>query len=320
MRIASLFGLIVIASVSSLFAAPALAQRDRVFVASYGSDANPCTFGSPCKTFQNAVNVVAAGGEVTAIDSAGFGSISITKSVTITSPNGVEAGIAPPESGAAAITIAAASTAVIDLSGLTLDGDGVSNTTGIDMQSGGTLNIQNSVIRNFGAAGVMFEPNTAAAGADPMLSIIDTVISNATIGIDIAPLGTANSVVAIDRVRVLNCNTYGLVVQPQINGSTSTLTVDFSNSVIENNALGVQNQGVSGWTQSLMIRNSEIANNTFTGVAVNGSDATVWLTRSTIAENATAWVSNDGILLSFNDNNIIGNTNGNPSPATTGYK
>jgi len=41
-----------------------------VFVASYGNDANPCTFGSPCKTFQQAVNVVDAGGEVTAIDSA----------------------------------------------------------------------------------------------------------------------------------------------------------------------------------------------------------------------------------------------------------
>jgi len=41
--------------------------RARVFVASYGNDANPCTFGSPCKTFQQAVNVVDTGGEVTAI-------------------------------------------------------------------------------------------------------------------------------------------------------------------------------------------------------------------------------------------------------------
>jgi hypothetical protein len=40
----------------------------RVFVASYGNDSNPCTFLSPCKTFQQAVNVVNAGGEVTAID------------------------------------------------------------------------------------------------------------------------------------------------------------------------------------------------------------------------------------------------------------
>jgi len=315
-----LFTLLASVLICSLPAAPALAQRDRVFVASYGSDSNPCTFGSPCKTFQDAVNVVAAGGEVTAIDSAGFGSISISKSVTITSPNGVEAGIAPPAPGSAAITITAASTDVIDLSGLTLDGDGVSNTVGIVMQGGGTLNIQNSVIRNFGAAGVGFQPDTPATGANPMLSVIDTAISNAVIGIDIGPVGTANSSVAIDRVRILNCNTYGLLVQPQINGSTSTVTVDVSNSVIENDALGVQNQGVEGWMQPVMIRSSQIANNTVTGIAVNGSAATVWLTRSTVAENGTAWVTNSGTLLSFNDNNIIGNINGNPSPSTTAYK
>src|SRR6516165_6570655 len=39
------------------------------------------------------------GGEVTAIDSAGFGPITITQSVTITSPNGVEAGIVPTAGG-----------------------------------------------------------------------------------------------------------------------------------------------------------------------------------------------------------------------------
>ena len=66
------FALIATAFAFSLHAAPAQA-RARVFVASYGNDANPCTFGSPCKTFQVAVNNVDAGGEVTAIDSAGFG-------------------------------------------------------------------------------------------------------------------------------------------------------------------------------------------------------------------------------------------------------
>src|SRR6202167_1642307 len=95
-KIVSLLVLLAAVLACSLPATPALAQRDRVFVASYGSDSNPCTFGSPCKTFQNAVNVVAVGGEVTAIDSAGFGPISISHAVTITSPNGVEAGIVPP--------------------------------------------------------------------------------------------------------------------------------------------------------------------------------------------------------------------------------
>src|SRR5580692_6131447 len=106
MRSTSLFVLLSTVLACALFAAPAQAQRDRVFVASYGSDSNTCTFGSPCKTFQNAVNVVAAGGEVTAIDSAGFGPVNINKAVTITSPNGVEAGIAAGM-GADAIDITA---------------------------------------------------------------------------------------------------------------------------------------------------------------------------------------------------------------------
>jgi hypothetical protein len=62
--------LLAVAAACTLATAPAHA-RARVFVASYGHDANPCTFGSPCKAFQQAVNVVDVDGEVTAIDSAG---------------------------------------------------------------------------------------------------------------------------------------------------------------------------------------------------------------------------------------------------------
>src|SRR5215472_10944968 len=98
------FALLAATLASSLFSVPAHA-RARVFVASYGNDANPCTFGSPCKTFQVAVNAVDPGGEVTAIDSAGFGPINITKAVTITSPDGVEAGVVPTNPSTDAITI-----------------------------------------------------------------------------------------------------------------------------------------------------------------------------------------------------------------------
>jgi hypothetical protein len=98
MRIAVPMTVLATAFTCTLATAPAHA-RGRVFVASYGNDSNPCTFGSPCKTFQNAVNAVDAGGEVTAIDSAGFGPINITKAVTITSPDGVEAGIVPTPGG-----------------------------------------------------------------------------------------------------------------------------------------------------------------------------------------------------------------------------
>jgi len=155
----------------SLFAAPAFAARDRVFVASYGSDSNPCTFGSPCKTFQAAVNAVAPGGEVTAIDSAGFGPVIISHAVTITSPNGVEAGIT--SGGGSGITINAASTDVVALHGLTLIG---ANTAlnGIEFNSGASLDLVGCTVRDFISTGILYsQPTTAAT-----LTVLDSYMSN----------------------------------------------------------------------------------------------------------------------------------------------
>src|SRR6516162_364077 len=132
--------LLAVAFACTFATAPAHA-RARTFVASYGNDANPCTFGSPCKTFQQAVNVVDVGGEVTAIDSAGFGPITITQAVTITSPDGVEAGIVPAAFGTA-ITVNAGANDAIVLRGLTLNGSGIGD-TGVTFASGGSLTVTN---------------------------------------------------------------------------------------------------------------------------------------------------------------------------------
>ena len=70
-----------------------LAQAQlRVFVSGVGSDANPCTRTAPCRNFQRGHDVVTSDGEVVALDSAGYGPVSITKSVTLTG-DGVYAGI-----------------------------------------------------------------------------------------------------------------------------------------------------------------------------------------------------------------------------------
>jgi hypothetical protein len=53
----------------------------RAFVASTGSDANAaqaCARSAPCRTFQAAVDVVDDGGEVIALDAAGYGAVTIT--------------------------------------------------------------------------------------------------------------------------------------------------------------------------------------------------------------------------------------------------
>src|SRR5450432_4932972 len=68
--------------VAVLHVAPAQAQA-RVFVGAQGSDGNPCTFVSPCRTFQHAHDIAPANGEIDVIDPAGYGALTITKAISI---------------------------------------------------------------------------------------------------------------------------------------------------------------------------------------------------------------------------------------------
>src|SRR5438270_9847662 len=59
------------------------AQATRTWVSGVGDDVNPCSRTAPCKTFAGAISKTAAGGEIDALDPAGFGTLTITKSITI---------------------------------------------------------------------------------------------------------------------------------------------------------------------------------------------------------------------------------------------
>ena len=85
----------LVAIVIGLAALPAEAVQ-RAFVASFGSDANAatsCGFAAPCRSFAAAVPVVDSGGEVLALDSIGYGMVTIDKSITLTAAPGAYAGI-----------------------------------------------------------------------------------------------------------------------------------------------------------------------------------------------------------------------------------
>ena len=78
----------------AVVAAPADAAQ-RVFVSSSGSDANTasgCGLAAPCRSFSSAQTVVSDGGEIVALDAAGYGPITITKNVTVTANPGFYAG------------------------------------------------------------------------------------------------------------------------------------------------------------------------------------------------------------------------------------
>jgi hypothetical protein len=67
----------------TLPAVSAQAQAPRTFVSAAGSDSNPCSFAAPCRHFQAAVNATTLGGEVDALDPAGYGPITISQAITI---------------------------------------------------------------------------------------------------------------------------------------------------------------------------------------------------------------------------------------------
>src|SRR5580704_11050924 len=66
-----------------LFTSPASAQASRTWVSGVGDDANPCSRTAPCKTFAGAISKTALNGEIDCLDPGGFGTVTITKSITI---------------------------------------------------------------------------------------------------------------------------------------------------------------------------------------------------------------------------------------------
>ena len=66
-----------------LVASPASAQASRTWVSGVGDDANPCSRTAPCKTFAGTISKTPTNGEINCLDPGGFGTLTITKSITI---------------------------------------------------------------------------------------------------------------------------------------------------------------------------------------------------------------------------------------------
>ena len=297
MRTAIPLTVLATAFACSLATAPAhAAARDRVFVASYGNDANPCTFGSPCKTFQQAVSVVAAGGEVTAIDSAGFGPITITQAVTITSPNGVEAGIVPV-SGGNAITINAGSTDGVVLRGLTLNGSGAGH-NGIEFDAGASLIVENSQIQQFTDTGIYFAPSIASS-----LFVSNTLVANNGFdGIAVFPTNAGVQVYAVfNHVDAYNNTNNGIGINSS--AGTNFINATASESVAAGNGNVGFNALAAGDSTHFTLFHCVAANNTV-GIEANGVGANLFVEQSTLDRNiANDWViASSGVIFSYGDN------------------
>src|SRR5690349_19423184 len=96
------------------------AQASRTWVSGVGDDVNPCSRTAPCKTFAGAISKTAAGGEIDALDPAGYGAVTITKSMTIDGGGGQVASVLV--AGTNGIVVAAQPTDIVILQNIRFQG------------------------------------------------------------------------------------------------------------------------------------------------------------------------------------------------------
>ena len=215
--------LIVVASFQNL----SFSQATRTWVSGVGDDVNPCSRTAPCKTFAGAISKTAENGEINVLDPGGFGAVTITKSITITS-EGFEAGILVSGGNGITINTLDATDRVI-LRGLDFEGLGTA-VNGIRITNAERVIIENCTLNGFSTAGINVDPAT-----NPVKVIMkDSRISNCGTGLNVIPTGAATAEV----------NIIGVLIGMNITGVNSVgtgATLRLSNSSIINNTTGVSN-------------------------------------------------------------------------------
>jgi nitrous oxidase accessory protein NosD len=254
-----------------------------------------------------AINAVSAGGEVVALDSAGFGSnVTINKSVSLIAPPGVFAGVGVLSGDG--ITVNASTNDVVTLRGLTVNSEGTFN-SGIVFTTGGSLHIENCAINGFTSGAGIFQ---SGAGH---LAVKDSVVKNNHIGVDL-DIASGTGFAAMDNVTISDSSFAGLslvgfrsgqitahIVHSSIsdgledgvlvvgNGGTASLHIE--DTVIANNVdIGLDAAGFSGGTGSATISNCLIRRNAEHGVVVQAGGSIFSRGNNTISENG----SNTGSL------------------------
>jgi hypothetical protein len=291
----------------TLAIAPAQALVARTFVSAAGSDSNNCAnVASPCRHLATAYAATAPDGEIYVLDPANYGSLTITGPVSIEGHGW--ASIAPV-SGNPAITISANPGDKINIIGVVLDGTALTGTTGIQFNSGGTLTVRDSVVRNFGFNGINFVPN-----ASSQIFVSNTLVSdNGGHGINLGSSGSGIVAAALNRVESSNNGGQGIAIFG-LGSSGGTITANVYESIVSGNGFGVTVSSASGQAVAkVTLFHSAVANNPNIGIAAVGANATLTVDQSAVTGNTDGgWsIVSSGVIKTYQDNYFNDNgTNG----------
>jgi hypothetical protein len=226
---------------------------------------------------------VAASGEIDVLDPAGYGSVTITKSISIQGHGFAGISVA---SGGTGITINAGATDIVNLNGLIADGVGV-GAIGIGFNTGGTLTVNNCITHHLTNAGINFSPTTAGR-----LTVTNSLsFNNGSTGVGVAAIGSG------------------------------AVTATVSETVVAGNGLAGFYVATSGAAPAkLMVIRSVTSHNT-AGLHVLNSLATLRIAQSAVTGNGSGWlVFSGGTVLSAGDNTIEDNASNETAPPTYSLK
>jgi hypothetical protein len=290
-------------AVLPILSGSAWAQANRTFVSGHGSDSNPCTLTAPCRSFAQAITQTNAGGEITILDPAGYGPVTITKAMSIVNDGVGEAGVTTT-TASDGITVAAGVNDEVNLRGLNLVGGGIGS-NGVTITSGGVVKIENSVIRGFVHQGINMIPSQ-----NSKLVVLDTTVSgNFGTGVEVDPSGNVTVRAVFKRVQSVNNSGKGFYLYGGAISGTGTLKGSAVDSLAMcNHSSGFEVasfQGLSTTTVFDVINCQAIAN--FIGVETTSTDTAMYLARTTISDNSNFGYSVEGPIFSFGNNYLTQN-------------
>jgi hypothetical protein len=271
------------------FASMAQAQATRTWVSGVGDDVNPCSRTAPCKTFAGAISKTAVNGEINCLDPAGYGAVTVTKSITIDCEDTQGSILSAGTNGVIVnITSVTDTKKAFKIRGISINGAGT-GINGIRVLAANTVHLDEVVIDGVTQHGVSLETTSGTVKVFVQDSHIRSLAGN---GINsFITGGSMNLAIAGSQLGAagiglnLSGNTAANITDSQVIGSTT---------------------GAQVFNATLAIRGCTIANNG-TGI-ISGSGGGVRVMNSLITENGTGVSSSGGSIISHVSNVLAGNT------------
>jgi hypothetical protein len=286
------FGALIVSAIllGLLLPGSALAAgATRTWVSGVGDDANPCSREAPCKTWAGAIAKTETGGEVDALDAGGFGAVTITKAITL-SATGVTAGLLV--AGTNGITVDTAPGELVVLHGLDFQGLGA-GLSAVEVESAGSVRLEDSTISGFDIAGVDFRPSSA----NTTLVVEDTQIRGLTgDGIIAEPQGAGGGSVDLigDEIGESACGvvaaSYGLQASPSFATECGTSSSGEAHAA-----------KIASWDTS-------ITNTSGAGILSNGPSATNVISNDVLTGNGIGLEAlRGGLIEDLGESQVFGN-------------